>query len=57
MSTGTEDAPPPIQEPGDTSFRVLCTGVEAVPATRHKQHRRSTANDDKDDEGGRRGGV
>ena len=28
-----------------------------VPATRHKQHRRSTAKDDQDDERGGRGGV
>ena len=46
-----------VQEPSETSLRVLCTGVEAVPATRHKQHRRSTAKDDKDDERGGRGGV
>ena len=36
---------------------VLCTGVEAVPTTRHKQHRRSTAKDDQDEERGGRGGV
>ena len=36
---------------------LLCTGMEAVPATRHKQHRRSTAKDDKDYDRGGRGGV
>ena len=39
------------------SLRVLCTGVEAIPTTRHQQHRRSTAKDDQDDEGGGRGEV
>ena len=31
--------------------------VEAVPATKHKQHRRSTAKDDQDDERSGRGRV